>query len=142
MVVGNPGPGIVGVRATPAFTPTPNNEPMGALTGAPVRTTLRSYQIIPASAVGQGGREATLIVPPTASNRVAILLAPLVAFRIYIGGSGVTPQTGFALPQGQPYETILPGLQEIYAVTDAPIYLALQVQVAPILYAEQQRKVG
>jgi hypothetical protein len=133
---------IPGARVTPAFQPTPNSEPLGALTGAPVRTILRSYQIIPASAVGLKGNEATLIVPPTAPNRVIILLAPTVNFNIYIGASGVDPKVGFALPQGQPYETILPGLQELYAVTDAPVYLRLQVQIAPILYAEQQRKVG
>lgn len=140
---GNPGPLIsAGVRATPAFQPTPNSEPLGALTGAPVRTIFRSYQIIPASAVGAGGNEAVLIVPPTAANRVISLLAPAVNFRIYIGDSGVTPQNGYALPPGQPYETVIPGLQDIYAVTDAPVFLRLQVQIAPILYAEQQRKVG
>lgn len=141
--IGNPGPLIAaGVRATPAFSPTPNSVPLGALTGAPVRTIFRSYQIIPASAVGVGGNEATLIVPPTAANRVISLLAPAVNFRIFIGDSGVSPGVGLALPAGQPYETIIPGLQGVYAVTDAPVFLVLQVQIAPILYAEQQRKVG
>jgi len=133
---------IPGVRMTPAFRPTPNSEPLGALTGAPVRTIFRSYQVIPASAVGVGGNEATQIVPPTAANRLVVLLAPAVNFRIYIGDSGVTPLTGFALPVGQPYDAVIPGLQDIYAVTDAPVFLRLQVQIAPILYAEQQRKVG
>lgn len=140
--MGNPGPLIPGARSTPGYQPTPNSEPTGYLTGAPVRTILRSYQIIPASAVGVNNNEAVLIVPATPSNRVISLLAPLVNFRIYIGDSGVTPQTGFALPPGQPYETVIPGLQDIYAVTDAPVYLRLQVQIAMILFAEQQRKVG
>jgi len=140
--MGNPGPLIPGTRATPGFRPTPNSEPLGALTGAPVRTIFRSYQIIPASAVGSKGNEAVLIVPPTAANRVVSMLAPDVGFRIYIGESGVSPKTGFALPVGQPYEAVIPGLQGVYAVTDAPVYLTLQVQIAPILYAEQQRKVG
>jgi len=139
--IGDPGP-IGGSRHTPGYQPTPNSEPQGALTGAPVRTILRSYQIIPASAVGVNDNEAVLIVPGTAGNRVVSLLAPAVNFRIYIGDSGVTPLTGFALPPGQPYETVIPGLQDIYAVTDAPVYLRLQVQIASILYAEQQRKVG
>jgi hypothetical protein len=143
MAEGGPGLGLIpGARVTPAFQPTPNSEPLGALTGAPVRTILRSYQIIPSSAVGARGNEATLIVPETAANRVIILLAPTVNFRIYVGDSGVNPGIGFALPPGQPYETILPGLQGLYAVTDAPVFLRLQVQIAPILYAEQQRKVG
>lgn len=143
MAGGSEGLGIIpGARATPGYQPTPNNEPLGALTGAPVRTILRSYQVIPASAVGVNGNEATQIVPPTAANRLIVLLAPLVNFRIYVGESGVTPKTGFALPAGQPYDVILPGLQGLFAVTDAPVYLQLQVQISPILAAEQQRKVG
>lgn len=90
--------------------------------------------------MGVNGNEAVLIVPPTAANRQIVLLAPVVNFRIYIGDSGVTPKTGFALPVGQPYEAAIPGLQEIYAVTDAPVFIVLQVQIAPIIY-EQQRKV-
>lgn len=140
--LGDPGPLIGGSRHTPGYQPTPNSEPQGALTGAPVRTIFRSYQIIPASAVGATGNEATLIVPGTAGNRVISLLAPNVNFRIFIGDSGVTPLTGFALPPGQPYETVIPGLQDIFAVTDAPVYMRLQVQIASILFAEQQRKVG
>jgi hypothetical protein len=133
---------IPGARLTPTWQPTPNSEPAGALTGAPIRTIFRSYQIIPASAVGVGGNEATQIVPPTASNRLIVMLAPAVNFRIYIGESGVSPNTGFALPVGQPYDAILPGLQGLYAVTDAPVYLKLSVQISIILAAEQQRKVG
>lgn len=133
---------IPGARLTPTWKPTPNSEPAGALTGAPIRTIFRSYRIIPASAVGVGGNEATQIVPGTASNRLVVLLAPAVNFSIYIGDSGVTPDTGFALPAGQPYDAPLPGLQDLYAVTDAPVYLRLQVQISIVLSAEQQRKVG
>ncbi len=133
---------LPGVRMTPAYRPTPNSEPTGYITGAPVRTIFRSYQIIPASAVANvKGAEATLIVPGTASNRLVVMRAPLVNFRIYIGDSGVTPKTGFALPPGLPHDAVIPGLQDIYAVTDAPVYLSLQVQISMVLAAEQQRKV-
>jgi hypothetical protein len=130
------------VRQPQTLQPSPNSEPVGALTGAPVHTIFRSTPVIPASAVGTKGNEATLIVPPTAPNRVVTLLAPFVPFRIYIGGSGVSPQNGFALPVGQPYVAELPGLQGLYAVTDAPVYLTVQVQIALILFAERQRIVG
>lgn len=130
------------VRQPQTLQPSPNSEPVGALTGAPPRTILRSVPIIPAAAVGVGGNEATQIVPGTAPNRVVTLLAPFVNFRIYVGPSGVTPQTGFALPVGQPYVIELPGLQDLYAVTDAPVYLRVQVQIAVVLFAERQRIVG
>ncbi len=133
--LGNPGPGL-GTRATPSF-PTPNSEPTGYLTGAPVRTRFYSTSVAPVSSRGQ-----THIVPGVPNNRVVILTAPLVGFRIYIGESGVTPANGLALPPGLAYEVLLPGLQDLYAVTDAPVYLTVQVQVASVLLAERQRRVG
>lgn len=141
MPFGNPGPGNPSARSSPAFRPVPNSEPAGALTGAPPRTTHYSRPVVPASAVAASGG-ATQIVPGTPENRVAILLAPLNAWAIYIGGAGVTPGNGYQLPRGQPYEVPLPGLQELFAVTDAPIYLPLQVQISIVLMAEQQRPVG
>ncbi|OHD23639.1 MAG: hypothetical protein A2Y38_01420 [Spirochaetes bacterium GWB1_59_5] len=140
MTVGNPAPGFPGVRTTPGFEPAPNAEPLGALTGAPPRTKFYSRPVIPAVAVGVGGNEATQIVDGTAANRVAVLLAPDVGFTIFIGPSGVSPATGLALPPGQPYEAILVGLQDLYAVSNAPVWLPLQVQVAPVLMAERERK--
>ena len=68
------------------------------------------------------------------------LTAPHVGFAIYIGDSGVSPANGLALPPGRDYVVQLVGLQELYAVTDAPVYLPLQIQVSPILFAERERK--
>lgn len=124
---------VAGVRATPGLMPTPNSEPTGYLTGAPVRTRFFSANVVTAS--GQ-------IVEGAAQNRVVILLAPIIGFTIFIGAAGVTPGTGLALPPGQPYEALLPGLQELYACTDAPVSLRVQVQVASVLFAERQRRVG
>lgn len=135
-------PPVAGVRSTPNFQPAPNSQPLGALSGAPPRTHFYSRPVIPASAVGVNRQEQTRIVLGTPENRVAILTAPLVGWTIYIGDSGVSPQTGLALPPGLAYEVILPGLQDVYAVTDAPVYLSLQVQIAPVLMAERQRRLG
>lgn len=129
----NPGPGMVGVRAQPSVTPVPNSTPVGAQTGAPPRTQFRTVSI-PGTAVQ--------IVAPTPENRVAVLTAPNVGFSIYIGGAGVTPATGLALPPGLSYELPLPGLQEVYAVTDAPVWMKLRVAVSVVLMAEQARPVG
>lgn len=120
--------------------PSPNSEPLGALTGAPPRTRFYSTNVIPSSAVGMSRQEPTRIVDGAAPNRVVILTAPIIGFTIYIGDASVTPQNGLALVGGLAYEAILPGLQDLYAVTDAPVYLPLQVQIAAVLLAERQRK--
>jgi hypothetical protein len=126
-------PGVIqqGIRATPGVTPSPNSKPLGAKTGAPPRTQFYNRPIGPA---------ATQLVAGTAENRVAILTAPLIGFTVFIGMPGVTPLTGLALPPGLNYEAILPGLQELWAVTDSPVPVAVQVQVAPVLMAERERE--
>lgn len=136
---GNPSPNIVGIRATPTQMPAPNSEPLGSRTGAPPRVRFYSTLVVPYAAVG-ANVEPTQIVPPTPPNRVAILTAPQVGFTIYIGDSGVTPSNGLALTPGLNYEALLVGLQELYAVTDAPVWLSLQIQVSPVLFAERERK--
>jgi hypothetical protein len=129
-----------GSRSTPNQVPTPNSEPLGAKTGAPPRVRFYSTKIIPFTAIGVRGAEPTQIIPPTPPNRLITLTAPFVGFTIYIGDSGVSPTTGLALPPGRDYQAQLVGLQELYAVTDAPIYMTLQIQVSPILFAERERK--
>ncbi len=103
------------------------------MTGAPVRTRLYSQPIA-------AGTKQTMIVTGTKENRVAILLAPIVGFYVFIGDAGVGVRNGFQLPPGQPYEVILPGLQELFAVTNSPVSLQLQIQVAPVLMAERERR--
>jgi hypothetical protein len=133
--VGDPG---VGVTHTPNFQPSPNSEPVGALTGAPPRTRAYQARVIPAAAVGQDAP--TQIVFASRENRIALLLAPTVGFTIYVGDEGVTPNTGFPLPAGQPWEVPLVGRQALYAVTDSPVFLRLGVQVSTVLLADRERK--
>lgn len=123
---------VPGVRATPVFQPAPNSEPLGSLTGAPPRTQFYSRPIIP-------GLTPTQIVVGAAPNRVAILTAPLIGFNIFIGDAGVSVRNGLALTPGLNYEAILVGLQELFACTDSPVAVPLQVQVAAVLMAERER---
>lgn len=130
MALGNiPG----GSRATPLYEPAPNSEPVGALAGVPPRTRLYQRGITSA---------AQEIVLGTAENRLITLTAPLVGWNIYVGDASVSPKIGLQLPPGIPYQLPVVGLQSLYAVTDAPITLPLQILVSIILAAERQRIVG
>jgi len=115
--------------------PAPNSEPLGARTGAPVRTALKVVQVAPSGSPGG----TTLVVEPTRESRVLTFVAPNVDFSIFIGDAGVQP-SGLGLPPGLPYDMVVPGLQPVYATTDAPVFLALRVQIAPILMGDTQRK--
>jgi hypothetical protein len=123
-----------GFRPTPGYHPTPNGEPTGYKTGAPVYTKFFSLQIPPG--------KATEIVPGTAENRIVTITAPALSFKVFIGTTGVTVNRGLQLPAGLAYQALLPGLQALYAATDAPVVLTLQIQVATILASDQQREVG
>ena len=70
------------------------------------------------------------------------LTAPNVGFVIYVGSADVTPANGLALPRGQPFYVPLVGLQELWAITDAPVYLRLTGLISIVLMAEQGRPVG
>lgn len=130
-------PGLIpGVRATPnVYEPVPNAEPAGANTGAPPRTRLYSRLVAPAST-----RKPTLIVAGTPENRIAIITSPAIGFTVFVGDSaGVTPLDGLPLPPGLNYEIPLPGLQDLYAVTNSPAYVRVGVLVSIVLAAERQR---
>lgn len=141
--LGNPGPGADGAAAA-ATTPKGatgqvNSIPLGALTGAPPPTQLRHYDVMPASSIGINGQTPTLVALGDLASRVVTFTAPLCGFSIYIGGSGVRT-VDFRLPGGLPYDIVTPGGQEWYAVTDAPIFLPLQVQIAALLIGDRQRR--
>ncbi len=121
------------MRSTPAFSPAPNSEPVGALNGVPPRTVLYRRDIT---------TDAQQIVIGTAENRVVFLTAPRVSYTIWIGDSSVTQKNGVALVGGLTYDVPIIGLQELYAVTDSPVAIPLQIQVAIVLMAERQRVVG
>ena len=82
------------------------------------------------------------IVLGTSENRIVLLTAPLVGFTIWIGDASVNPEIGLALTPGLAYSTALIGLQDLYAVTDLPVPISLQIQVSIVLMAERQRIVG
>jgi hypothetical protein len=126
------GVGPAGVRVSPGYQPTPNSEPMGSITGVPVRTRLYSFPLLAGASVQ--------IISGTRENKIVLITPPDVGFTVYVGEAGVTPQTGFALQPGTEKEIILAGFQEIYAVSDAPVTLRLQIEVAPILLAERERR--
>lgn len=120
------------------------SRPLGYRTGAPPRTVLRSFQVIPFVAVGkviQGrSQQATRIVEADTASRSVVLTAPFVGFSIYVNGDeDVQPGNALRLPPGLPYEIPLVGHQALFAVTDAPVFLTLNVQVAPYLIGDRER---
>lgn len=122
-----------GTRVTPGYSqPTPNSEPMGSITGTPVRPRMYSVPVQPGASMQ--------IVAETRENKVVIITPPDVGFTVYVGDAGVTPQTGMALIGGQTNELILPGFQPVHAVTDAPVMLRINIFVGPILLAERERR--
>lgn len=110
----------------------PGSEPLGDITGAPTPTVFRTVQIQP-------GKTSTRIAEPGRPNRVVIVTAPIIPFRFYIGGQGVKIGDMEITP-GIPYDCVLPGLQELWAVTNAPVVLPLRVQIAPILIGDRERR--
>lgn len=136
----NGGPLIeAGLRTSPGAVPGPQigSEPLGAQTGAPPRTQMLRVQVAPASQ-----SEPTIIADAAPASRVVVLTAPFVNFTIFVGDANVQVNGGFALPVGLQYEFVLPGLQALYAITDAPVHLPLNVQIAAILVGDRQRRYG
>lgn len=133
------GPGVgapfaAGARANPGWQPTPNSEPQGSLTGAPPRTVLRSIPLV----AGQ----ATVLAAGTRENRILFVTPPSVGFTVFIGEAGVSTLNGVALPAGRTSEIPLVGLQDVYAVTNAPagVILRVQLMISMILAAETERR--
>lgn len=136
--------GMLGDPSTPTSVATeissrtqPNSVELGHYTGVPPQTQLKNELVAPFGA----NPTATCIVPATRENRFVILTAPLVGFSIFVGdSSGASPTQGIALPPGLPYEITLPGNQSLYAVTDAPTYLRVRVQVAAAITGDLERR--
>jgi len=127
-----PVPGVGPARSTPAWQPTPNNAPEGSLTGAPVRTVLKSVPLL--------ANVATVIAPGTRENRVVFITPPDIGFTVFVGDAGVSARVGYALPGGTTSEIPLVGFQELYAVTNAPVLVTVQIQITSILAAETERR--
>lgn len=125
----------VGVGAQPASGSQPGSQPIGGNTGAPMRTVTTTVLVAPSGAAGGPTR----VVGPDRASRVVTLIAPSVGFSIFVGDAGVKI-TDMALPgAGLPYDIVLPGFQELYAVTDSPAFLSLRVQIAPLLIGDRER---
>jgi hypothetical protein len=106
---------------------------LGSLTGAPPRVAFKRLIV-------SAGPTPTLIVPGERASRSVVLTAPFVGFAIFVGNSSVRPNANsVALPPALPYEIILPGLEELYAVTDSPVGLPLQIQIGALLLGDRER---
>ena len=124
-----------GVGVQPRMASQPGSQPIGGDTGAPMHTVTTTKLVAPSGAAGGP----TQVVGPDRASRVVTLIAPNVAFSIFVGDAGVKI-TDMALPGGGlPYDIVLPGLQELYAVTDSPTFLSLRIQIAPLLIGDRER---
>lgn len=115
--------------------------PLGISTGAPPWVRFRTYLVTPNAAIAQNSGP-TLVVPGDRASRLVSFTAPLVGFSIFVGDSGVRADpggSGLALPPGLTYQIPIPGNQEIYAVTDSPVFLPLRVQIGPLLVGDRER---
>lgn len=125
------------------FERQPNARPLGYATGAPPRTRLLQVNVTPqVNALGVA-QPPTLIVPETPENRFVTLTAPSIAFAVLINSdASFNPLSSFVLPPGVGYEISLPGFEALYAVTTSPVFVALQIQIAPAIAADTQRRLG
>lgn len=130
--MGMPG-AFPGTRVTPGYSqPTPNSEPLGSITGVPVRPRMYSVPVAPGVAMQ--------IIGETRENKIILLTPPDIGFTFYVGEGGVTPLVGMALLPGQSNELVVPGFMPVYAAHDAPFVLRLNIFVGPILLAERERR--
>ena len=130
--MGMPG-AFPGTRVTPPYSqPTPNSEPMGSITGTPVRPRMYSVPL-------QAGASMQ-IIGETRENKIILITPPDVGFTVYVGDAGVTPGTGMALIPGQANELVVPGFMPVHAVSDCPVALRINIFVGPILLAERERR--
>lgn len=109
----------------------PNSQPLGSTTGAPPRTKIFQIQV---NATG------VQIAPPDKFNREIIITAPDVAFGIFVGIDGNPTAGGSPIPAGVPYEIDVPGFTSVWAATNAPVWIPIQVQIAPLLVGDRERR--
>jgi hypothetical protein len=119
----------------------PNSYPLGTLTGAPPRTRVLQVLVTPiVNALGVP-QPPTMIVPETRENRFITLTPPISAFTVYVNTEAqFNVLSALALTPGVPYEIALAGNQALYAVTNAPTFQALQVQIAPAISSDTERR--
>ena len=127
--------------ADPRTARQPFSQPLGTLTGAPSRTRLTQLQVTP-RANGTGVLQTpTILVEATRENRIVTLTAPWTNFVIYVGNEpSLNLLSALSLPPGLPYEISLAGNQALYAVTDAPVFLTVRIQIAPAIASDTERR--
>jgi hypothetical protein len=119
----------------------PNTRSVGHYTGAPPATRLTQVPVTPIANGAGIIQVPTLIVPETRENRFIILTAPFVAFAIYVNiDANFNVQSSLSLIPGLPYEITLQGGQKLFAVTDAPVFLPLRVQIAAAIAGDTERR--
>lgn len=129
--------------ADPMLGRQPGGRPLGFYTGAPPRTQLFQVNVTPQVNALGAVQPPTLIVPPTTQNRFVTLAAPFLAFAILVSPeASFNTFSSFTLPPGLPYEISLPGNEQLFAVTTAPVFIALQIQVAPAIASDTERRLG
>ena len=110
---------------------TPNSQALGAVTGAPARPQLFQMQV---SSAG------VRLVAPDKQSRSIVVTAPAVNFGIFLSLTGRPDVRGFPIPPLIPYELIVPGFQELWAATNAPVWVPVLVQEAPLLIGNRERR--
>jgi hypothetical protein len=136
-------PSMAGQAASPSDRSRfqPNTQPLGFYTGAPPVTRLTQLPVTPIVNGAGVIQQPTLIVPETRENRFVILTAPFVAFSIYVNiDANFNVQSSLSLTPGLPYEISLQGGQKLYAVTDAPVFLLLRIQIAAAIASDTERR--
>lgn len=121
----------------------PGGRPLGFYTGAPPRTQLLQVSVTPqVNALGVA-QAPTPIVSPTRENRFITLTAPNIAFAVLVCPDSVfNALSSFTLPPGLAYEISLPGNEGLYAVTTSPVFVPLQIQIAPAIASDTERRWG
>lgn len=129
--------------AMPGSFRQPGGLPLGAYTGAPSRTLLYRMNVTPmVNALGVV-QAPTQIVAPVPQNRFVTLTAPSILFAVLVGPeASFNALSSFTLTAGLPYEISLPGNQALFAVTTSPVFVALQIQIAPAIAADTERRLG
>jgi hypothetical protein len=119
----------------------PQGRPLGSETGAPSRTSLSQMLVTPITNGAGVVQSPTKIVPCTRENRFVTLTAPFNNFAIYVNvDPNLNPRSSLALPPGLPYEITLAGNQDLWAVTDAPTFQTVRIQIAPAIASDTERR--
>lgn len=129
--MGASGEGVAASNPLRRGTLPPNSQPLGSTTGAPPRTKIFQIQV---------NSTGVQIAPPDKFNREVTVIVPDVAFGVFIGIDGNPTTGGSPLTPGIPYEIDIPGFVSVWAATNAPVWIPIHVQIAPLLAGDLERR--